>query len=252
MVSPSSCWWALPCCTASSLGHTSNSGAGFKGPSAGLVALVSWGIKYFYGKCSCGPSGHLGTGLSASLTKLPLWSQACDRRCVPSPQAQLEASVLVKASSDLKGFNKNLGWWSQMTQEQCMQGGAPWLSTAVCALRCGRRSHPIWTSHQIHLWFYLAVRNSWHPRHHQFCCQEMQTVQPCWGCKKGKDREYWHTHMKKIISTASASAQRPHTLSQGLCRTYCEVQEECFCMMLNVLPCLGRETCFVLPFLVCE
>lgn len=51
---------------------TSYSGAGFKGPSAGLVALVSWGIKYFHGKCFCGPSEYLGTGLTASLAKLPL------------------------------------------------------------------------------------------------------------------------------------------------------------------------------------
>ena len=60
------------------------------------------------------------------------------------------------------------------------------------------------------------------------------------------------THMEKVISMASTSAQRPHTLSQGSCRTHFEVQEACFYMMLCVLPCLGRETCFVLPFLVCE
>lgn len=99
------------------------------------MALVSWGIQCFCGKCFYGPSGHYDTGLIASLAKLPFWSQAGGRRCMACPQAQLETSVLVKAFSDLKGFSKNLSWWSQIMQEQWMQGGAPWLSSANCALR---------------------------------------------------------------------------------------------------------------------
>lgn len=60
------------------------------------------------------------------------------------------------------------------------------------------------------------------------------------------------TYMEQVFSTASASAQRPHMLSQGSCGTHSEVQEAWFYMTLHVLPCLERETCFVLPFLVCE
>lgn len=60
------------------------------------------------------------------------------------------------------------------------------------------------------------------------------------------------THMEQVISTASTSAQRPHMLSQSSCGKNQEVQEAWFYMILHVLPCLERETCFVLPFLVCE
>lgn len=60
------------------------------------------------------------------------------------------------------------------------------------------------------------------------------------------------THVEKVTGMASTSARRLPMLSQGSCRTYFEVQEAWFYMMLLVLPCLGRETCFVLPFLVCE
>lgn len=241
--------------TASSLEYTSNSGAGFKGPSAGLVASVSWGIKYFCGKFFCGPSGHHSTGVTASLAKLPLWSQAGGRRCMASPQAHLEASGLVKASSDLKSFNRNLSWWSQMTQEQWMQGGPPWLSTSVCALRyqSGASAEATPSGHPTRDACGFALPwGTCDP--HTTINSAAKRCRLCSPAEAVRREKTWNTgtHMKRIISKASTSAQRPHTLSQGFCRTHCEVQEECFHMMLNVLPCLGRETCFVLPFLVCE
>lgn len=180
MVSPSSCQWALPCRTASSLGCTYNSGACCKGPSAGPVALVLWGNKNFLGKYFCGPSGHHSTGLPSSLAKLPLKPGWWQGMYAHSSRPNYRGQCISKAHLRPQRFQQK----SQLVKPNeagAMDESRSFLSRSSCACpevsvrnlsRCPQKA-PHLDTPSGNLRFCLVVRNPWRTHQHQCCCQEI-------------------------------------------------------------------------------
>lgn len=186
--------------------------------------------QYFTGKYFCGPSGHHGSGLPASLAKLVVGGRGCrPTRQPPDCRGQGISKVRFrpqwfKKRSRLAKPNEAVAMGARrsfLTHSSCM---FPEVSVRNLS-RCLQKAPHLDTPPQTPAVLPCGEEPMTHTPASVLLPGDTQTRprSPAEAVSREKVGDTG-THMEKVISTASTSAQRPHMLSQGSCRTHFEVQ----------------------------